>query len=120
VQETTPFLQLWQIVSEFTMKHEDWLYGPFASLDADSIETLVVSWSKVMTKLARNLQREELQTIAADLKAKLDDFQSIIPIISCVCSSGMRPRHWQAVSERAGFNINPAEDSVQVCAECMH
>jgi Dynein heavy chain, N-terminal region 2 len=107
-----PVVCLQTVVSEFNIKHDDWLFRPFALLDAEHVNVCVTTWLKSMTKLAHSLPREELRAIAGDLRTKLDDFQTFLPIISCVCNVGMRARHWLAVSELAGYKVSPSEDSL--------
>lgn len=37
--------------------------------------------------------------------------QEYVPIVSILCNVGMRPRHWQRISEIAGFDLTPDSGS---------
>ena len=86
------------------------MYGSFVKLDAEFIEEHVNEWFKKMVKLSRSLPRDDLKGVADTLRAKLDEFRTYLPLISCICSPGMRGRHWQAISDMAGVKVSPAED----------
>jgi dynein heavy chain len=46
---------------------------------------------------------------AEALKAKVDKFKSFIPLLQCICNPGLRDRHWDKISDLAGFDIKPDE-----------
>jgi dynein heavy chain, axonemal len=92
-------------VSEFNIKYDDWMYGPFAKLDATLLEESVTEWLKKMGKLAKSLPREDLKGVAESLRSKLDEFRGCLGIVACICNPGMRSRHWAAVSELAGIKV---------------
>jgi dynein heavy chain, axonemal len=106
--ELAPVAQ--SIVSEFNIKHEDWMHGSFIKLDAAYIEESVTEWCKKMMKLSKSLPRDDLRSVAEVLRVKLEEFRTFLPLISCICNPGMRGRHWQAISEVAGFKVTPSED----------
>ena len=101
---------LQSIVSEFNIKHDEWMYGPFAKLDAEAMAESVLEWHKKMAKLAKGLPREDLKGVASTLGAKLDEFKGCLGVVSCVCAPGMRARHWAALSELLGTRVSPDED----------
>lgn len=95
------------IVSDFNIKYDDWMYGPFTRLDAAAIEESVTGWAKKMAKLCKALPREDLRAVADAARAKLDEFRTYLPLIACICNPGMRGRHWTAISETAGARTGP-------------
>lgn len=109
-KELQPYLDLWAIVSEFNMKFDDWMYGPFIHHDAGLMDETVHDWLKKMVKLARGLPREDLRGVADSLRGRLEDFKSNLGLLGAICNPGMRGRHWQAISDTAGFKVAPSED----------
>lgn len=109
-KDLQPYLDLWAIVSEFNMKYDDWMYGPFIRLDAALMDETIHDWLKKMIKLARGLPREDLRGVADALRGKLEDFKAYLSLLGAICNPGMRGRHWQAVSNSAGFKVAPSED----------
>ena len=45
--------------------------------------------------------------IADSVKGKIDRFKLHMPVLSCICSPGIRDRHWEAMSDIVGFDIKP-------------
>lgn len=109
-KDLQPYLDLWAIVSEFNMKYDDWMYGPFIHLDAATMDETVHDWLKKMIKLARGLPREDLRGVADTLRGKLEDFKANLGLLGAICNPGMRGRHWQAISTAAGLKVAPSED----------
>lgn len=47
--------------------------------------------------------------VAQTLKAQIDEFQTKIPMISCLCNKGLRDRHWEDISKILGYPFKPTE-----------
>ena len=107
---TSGVMYVQTIVSEFNIKYDDWMYGPFVKLSPELLEESITEWLKKMNKLAKSLPREDLKGVAETLRAKLDEFRGYLGLISCICNPGMRTRHWQAISDLAGVKVGPSED----------
>ena len=45
--------------------------------------------------------------IVTSVQEQIGDFKTHIPTISVLCNPGLRQRHWDKMSEIAGFNITP-------------
>ena len=48
--------------------------------------------------------------IADKVKKGVDDFKTTVPLAVALRKDGMKERHWNAISERVGFDIHPDED----------
>ena len=55
-QELQPFLTLWNMVSEFHTRQQEWLYGPFLELNGQEIQKDVEDWWRVSRKLIAQLE----------------------------------------------------------------
>ncbi|KAL5014779.1 hypothetical protein ScPMuIL_009049 [Solemya velum] len=45
--------------------------------------------------------------ICKTVQDQMIDFKDTIPVIAIMCNRGMRPRHWEKMSDIAGFDITP-------------
>ncbi|KXZ43278.1 hypothetical protein GPECTOR_96g744 [Gonium pectorale] len=109
--ELEPYAWLYSITNDFTMRREDWLFGPIKDLDAEEVENKVNDWFKKMARLSKSLPRPELRTLAESTRAKLEEFKEHVPIIMAVCNPGMRGRHWERLSAALGTRVFPGADS---------
>ena len=46
---------------------------------------------------------------AEGLKTKVEKFKGYVPLLQCICNPGLRERHWDKISDLAGFDIKPDE-----------
>ncbi|GFH14247.1 uncharacterized protein HaLaN_10266, partial [Haematococcus lacustris] len=98
-KELEPYASLWQVVSEYALRSEDWLYGNMQGLNPEEVEELTGEWYKRMQRLAKSMQLAEHRRLAEESRVKLEGFKALLPIISAVCNPGMRGRHWDALSK---------------------
>ncbi|XP_069839891.1 dynein axonemal heavy chain 3 isoform X1 [Dendropsophus ebraccatus] len=112
LQETminkVPFEQLWATAYNFHCKSEDWMNGAFLDLNAEEITEDVGNMWRTLYKLAKSFtDMPGPRRVAENVKFKIDKFKVHLPIISVICNHGMKPRHWQQISEVVGFDITP-------------
>ena len=50
----------------------------------------------------------------ADLRKKIDDFLVFLPLVQALASPSMRPRHWRALMDLAGVELDMAEDTFKL------
>jgi len=43
------------------------------------------------------------------MKAKIDDFKTVVPIALALRKDGMVDRHWDIISEKVGFEVRPTK-----------
>ncbi|GFH22694.1 uncharacterized protein HaLaN_20201 [Haematococcus lacustris] len=109
-KELEPYASLWQVVSEYALRSEDWLYGNMQGLNPEEVEELTGEWYKRMQRLAKSMQLAEHRRLAEESRVKLEGFKALLPIISAVCNPGMRGRHWDALSKAVGAPVWPGEE----------
>ncbi|KAH7442335.1 hypothetical protein KP509_03G083100 [Ceratopteris richardii] len=102
-----PFLKLWKIAGSFKKYEDEWMSAPFFSLDVEKVENEVTGMWKVIYKLIKQFgdDYEEPTKVALSVKASIDHFKDNLPLIRCLCNPGLRPRHFEKISEVVGFEI---------------
>nr|XP_039250666.1 dynein heavy chain 3, axonemal-like [Styela clava] len=109
-----PFDKLWRTAVDFYSKYDQWMNGPLLKVNAEIVEEEVQRLWKTSYKLSRRFQHPDLLgplKAAATIKTKLEKFRLNMPVISALCNPGIKTRHWDLMSEQAGFSITPKEDT---------
>ncbi|GFR44543.1 hypothetical protein Agub_g5814 [Astrephomene gubernaculifera] len=99
-----PSSDLWRIASEFMRSLPEWLDGPFPEIDAETVAADVDRWWRATAKLSKLLDKEPGDVVSA-VRAKLEDFQVHLPLITALRNPGLRDRHWERISAAAGFPV---------------
>ncbi len=47
--------------------------------------------------------------IAESIKAEVEEFKPFVPLALALRTDGMKERHWNAISEKVGFEVKPYE-----------
>jgi Dynein heavy chain, N-terminal region 2 len=48
-----------------------------------------------------------LSTASYSVKAEVDEFMPFVPVVVALRTPGMRPRHWDALSDKLGIDLHP-------------
>ncbi len=112
VEELTPFYKLWNMVSDFHNSKSDWLNGEFKYLEGNKIEESVTDWWKTSYKMVKSLEEDFPQAaqVAGKLRENTTAFRAHLPVIQSLASKALKVRHWEALSELLGQEVNPDED----------
>jgi len=112
VEELGPVYKLWNMVSDFHNSKNDWLNGDFKELEGNKIEEAVTDWWKTSYKLSKSLEEElpGASSCAAKLREETTEFRKNMPVIQSLASKALKRRHWEALSELLGKNIDPEEE----------
>ncbi|XP_046404632.1 dynein axonemal heavy chain 3 [Ischnura elegans] len=107
-----PVEKLWTTVLKFHQDYDVWYYGPFLKLDAQKIEEDVDAIWKTLYKLTKIFHDlPGSKRVAEMVKAKVEKFKLLLPVLHTICNKGMKERHWQQISEIVGVQIVPTEES---------
>lgn len=107
-----PFLTLYDSANEFETKRHDWLFGPRANINPDDIEQELGGFNRAMFKLEKAFSEcPPAHSIASKTRARVENMRERLPLIHALCNPGMRPRHWEAVSEVVGRPIEPTDQT---------
>lgn len=81
---------------------------PLISIDADSVEKVIVECYKTMHKSVRIFHElPNIQELANQVKLSIEEFKPYLPLIQSLRNPGMRQRHWEQLSEELGVSIVP-------------
>lgn len=110
------FELLWKTVLEFSQNYEIWMYGPFMKLDAEQVREQTENAWRILYKLTRALSDSAAaRRIAEMTRSKVDKFKLYLPLLTSICNPGLKPRHWQNISEVVGDPpIVPKPDSTSL------
>ncbi|KAK1794827.1 hypothetical protein P4O66_009897, partial [Electrophorus voltai] len=104
--------QLWNTVLSFHNKHHIWMNGPFVQLDAEQISDELSSMCRTLYKLAKTFGDLAAPRRVADaFRLRMDKFQAHLPILTAICSPGIKARHWEQISTVVGFDVKPDADA---------
>ncbi|KAJ3222973.1 Dynein heavy chain 7, axonemal [Clydaea vesicula] len=103
-----PYQALYSTAVNFQKSYKRWFDGNLLELDAEQIEIEVDNLKREMHRVLGTLvQAPAPQSIAKQVKEKIDEFMTNIPLIRVLCNPGMRERHWNKLSAIAGIEIKP-------------
>ncbi|XP_029708760.2 dynein axonemal heavy chain 7 [Aedes albopictus] len=107
----TPYKQLYDAGQEFMDKHELWMHSQVGLHDPEQVEETVGTLYRTVYKLEKKFADSyQTQRLAHDIKIRIDQFKTHLPIVQTLGNPGMKERHWEQVSEIIGFPIKIAPD----------
>ncbi|XP_038666815.1 dynein heavy chain 3, axonemal-like [Scyliorhinus canicula] len=109
-----PYEKLWKIAVQFNLHYDKWMNGPLLQVNAEEVEQEVQSLWRVSYKLTKVFNHPDLHgplKVATAIKTKLEKFKINLPLINALCTPGIKPRHWDLMSQKVGFSITPHESS---------
>ncbi|CAK9112546.1 Dynein axonemal heavy chain 1 (Axonemal beta dynein heavy chain 1) (Ciliary dynein heavy chain 1) (Heat shock regulated protein 1) (HSRF-1) (hDHC7) [Durusdinium trenchii] len=80
--------------------------GPLFSLEPEAVDATANSLAKRAMKLQGFFESQNLQApvfVAKKIKKEADTFKQYLPLIHALCNPGLRPRHWEEISEVVHF-----------------
>ncbi|XP_052396332.1 dynein axonemal heavy chain 12 [Carassius gibelio] len=133
-----PYQKLFSLVLKWQRTRKRWMDGSFLDLNGESIELEVEEYIREIYKMQKFFQQkhkkaEQEKEKLAGLKRKpkgeedkqesatilictsvveqVKEFKEYIPLVSILCNPGIRPRHWEQMSEIAGNDLTPDSGS---------
>jgi dynein heavy chain, axonemal len=112
IEQLNPYYKLWNMAADFHNSKNDWLHGDFKELDGNKIEEDMSEWWKSSYKLAKLLEEESpgAASCAQQLREHTTEFRKHLPVIQSLASKALKRRHWDALSELLGKNIDPEDE----------
>ncbi|XP_068129764.1 dynein axonemal heavy chain 3-like [Hyperolius riggenbachi] len=109
-----PYEKLWTAAAHFSSCYDKWMNGPFLMVNAEEVEEEVQNLWKASYKLTKAFYHPDLHgplKVATTIKTKLEKFKINMPLVTALCTPGIKPRHWNLMSEKVGFDISTQEDT---------
>ncbi|XP_077435277.1 dynein axonemal heavy chain 7 isoform X3 [Vanacampus margaritifer] len=111
----TPFLRLYETSNDFLTNYDLWLYGPLSGVNPDKIEGDVSNYWRSLYKLEKSFSEvPNALGLATIMKEKVDVFKTDVPMVQVLCNPGLRPRHWEILSEISGKPLTTTDEE-SVC-----
>ncbi|KAG1667278.1 hypothetical protein FOA52_012567 [Chlamydomonas sp. UWO 241] len=95
---------MWRTCSELMRCLPEWMDGPFPEIDAEVVASDCDKWWRGTAKLAKTLEGPTLEVVTA-VRARLEEFQAHIPLITAMRNPGLRDHHWTKISAAVGMSI---------------
>ncbi|XP_029975539.1 dynein heavy chain 12, axonemal [Salarias fasciatus] len=129
-----PYQKLFGLIQNWQRTESRWLDGSFQDLDGESLEAKVDEFFREIFKMVKffeqkqnraaqekekisgimRLQHDEdgrkqspTTTLCSTVMEQIKHFKEYIPVVSILCNSGLRARHWEQISEVAGYDLTP-------------
>jgi len=115
VKEFQPYSNLWITANEWFHNIDKWMHCQWESLNAEEAEKFVEEAVRTLASAIRFFKDREpeltpILKIAETVKGQVDEFRPKVPLMVAMRKQGMKERHWQQISEAAGFEVSPGED----------
>lgn len=108
IDRLQPYDDLWELVYRWSSEEKKWMRGPLFSLEPEAVDALANSLAKRAMKLQGFFESQNLQApvfVAKKIKKDADAFKQHLPLIHALCNPGLRPRHWEEISEVVHFQM---------------
>lgn len=103
-----PYSALYTSAMQWQKNYKKWMDGALLELDAESMEAEVDQLKRDMFRIQGLLLSSPAAiNICKQVTIKIEEFAVNMPLIKVFCNSGMRDRHWNRMSDIAGFDIHP-------------
>ena len=115
VEKLNPFLGLYETSMAFMNKQKTWFESPMGTHNPIDIEQEV----KSSYALVSNLENEfsdipSARELVINVREKIEDFKSKMPVIRTLGNPGFRERHWELVSNTVGFPVKGGSNLFQI------
>lgn len=95
-QEVRLRMMLWDSVQQWKDCYEEWNETPFHKLNIQQIVELNTKTLKNCGLLEKNLPKND---IVPKLKAECEEFKEKLPVLQCLRSPDLKPRHWLKIEQ---------------------
>ena len=105
-----PYSFLWETADSWKKNHEMWMHGKFTDINAEKLDTSVSDYFRKLVKAEKvftNNKVEECAKIARSLRAQVEEFKPLGPLVIALRNPGMRKRHWSELSLKINKVIQP-------------
>lgn len=101
----------WTTIRDWNDNKKKWLNCKWDKLDGIEVEKEVANYKIQFNKCKKvfrtSKDTEVLNKIIENFVSYIVAFEKFIPIASNLRVDGMEPRHWELLSEKVNFKVNP-------------
>ncbi|GAX80571.1 hypothetical protein CEUSTIGMA_g8008.t1 [Chlamydomonas eustigma] len=122
IEQFDPFLQFWTTASSWKTNYQSWMNDSWEKLNGEQVEREVNSAFKTLYKAAKVFASRGMDKIAENcesIRTEVEAFKTFVPLVQALRNPGMRDRHWDIISGKLGFKLNPGKNFTLVKAEEM-
>ncbi|KAM9777518.1 dynein axonemal heavy chain 12-like [Neosynchiropus ocellatus] len=115
-----PYQKLFGLILTWQRTQHRWMDGPFQHLDGENMAGKVDEFYRETFKMMKVFQRKlncsvlgegsqqsPMLSLCSAVLDQVQEFKDHVPLVSLLCSPGIRPRHWMMMSEVVGDDITP-------------
>ncbi|KAM8971996.1 dynein axonemal heavy chain 3-like [Pelodytes ibericus] len=109
-----PYEKLWSTAVHFTTCYDKWMNGPLLKVNAEEVQEELQNLWKTSYKLTKAFYHPDLHgplKVATTIKTRLEKFKINMRLVTALCTPGIKPRHWNSMSEKVGFTIMPHDST---------
>jgi dynein heavy chain, axonemal len=99
-------LKLWESLQEWQALTASWKQMPFEKIDAEEMNKQVGNYQKVASRSERALPGN---LAAGKLRALVEDFKGLLPVVVDLRNRALQPRHWAEIEAALGTTIDPTK-----------
>ncbi|KAF7662821.1 hypothetical protein LDENG_00225550 [Lucifuga dentata] len=133
-ESVEPYRKLFGLMLKWQRTETRWLDGSFQELNGESMEGEVDEFFRETYKMLKFFQQKQSKAeleqervaektkpdegepskqenpiilMCSTVKEQIQEFKEHIPMVSILCNPGIRPRHWDQMSEIVGYDLTP-------------
>ncbi len=110
-----PLKSMWSSVSEYIRSTAHWYEDPLNTINAETADTEADGLRRAIVKNKKQFKRLGMkppQAVAENVAENLKNFlQQQIPLMSLICTKGLKQRHWDEINRITGLQIERTEET---------
>eukprot|EP00924_Labyrinthula_sp_SR-Ha-C_P001265 maker-scaffold_7-snap-gene-19.73-mRNA-1 protein AED:0.01 eAED:0.01 QI:0/0/0/1/1/1/2/0/4142 len=115
-KEFETYEAFWNTTHYWRENIEHWRYTPFRDLAASLLEEKVEQYFKEIIRVGKIFSKNgetDLEEASSIVKAEIDDFRPLVPIVSALRQPGLQQRHWEQLNDLLSLDkaLNPHDES---------
>nr|XP_021153643.1 dynein heavy chain 12, axonemal isoform X1 [Columba livia]XP_021153644.1 dynein heavy chain 12, axonemal isoform X1 [Columba livia]XP_021153645.1 dynein heavy chain 12, axonemal isoform X1 [Columba livia]XP_021153646.1 dynein heavy chain 12, axonemal isoform X1 [Columba livia]XP_021153647.1 dynein heavy chain 12, axonemal isoform X1 [Columba livia]XP_021153648.1 dynein heavy chain 12, axonemal isoform X1 [Columba livia] len=132
--EIEPYQKLFTLMLKWQRTEKRWMDGDFLELNGESMEAEVDEFFREIYRMSKQFQQKEKKmqqeskkilqprtkeekkeetkesptvSMCSSILVQIKDFKEYVPTVTVFCNPGLRPRHWQQMSNIIGSDLTP-------------
>ena len=116
-KEIEPYVKLWNLIYDYRTSAAEWTtIKVLAQLEAESMGVLLERWGSdadaLLLLFTSTLRNPSATQCVRELIGSIREFLAHLPVVECLCSDALQPRHWERISQLVSDLWSDGEDHV--------